>query len=59
MVRGRRWWEIGGFVAGGVLIVIGAVALWLGVDGYQTVHHELSREFIVGGSDMSPDAIRT
>jgi hypothetical protein len=41
-----------------VLVVIGAVALWLGVDGYQTVHNELKQEQIVGGSDMAPDAIR-
>ncbi len=57
-MRGRRVWEIGGFVAGGVLIVIGAVALWLGVAGYQTVGDELSREAIVGGADMTPASIR-
>jgi hypothetical protein len=57
-MRGRRVWEIGGFVAGGVLIVIGAVALWLGVAGYQTVGDELSREAIVGGADMTPASIQ-
>jgi hypothetical protein len=57
-MRGRRVWEIGGFVAGGVLIVIGAVALWLGVAGYQTVGDELGREAIVGGADMTPAAIQ-
>jgi hypothetical protein len=57
-MRGRRVWEIGGFVAGGVLIVIGAVALWLGVAGYNTVGDELSREAIVGGADMTPAAIQ-
>jgi hypothetical protein len=51
-------WEIGGFIAGAVLIVFGAVALYLGVDGYQTVRDELDKEYIVGGSDMSPDEIR-
>ncbi|MGH3084610.1 MAG: hypothetical protein ACRDNP_11265 [Gaiellaceae bacterium] len=57
-MKRRRVWEIGGFIAGAVLVVFGAVALYLGVDGYQTVHDELDKEYIVGGSDMSPDEIR-
>jgi len=51
-------WEIGGFISGAVLIVFGAVALYLGVNGYQTVHDELDKEYIVGGSDMAPDEIQ-
>jgi hypothetical protein len=51
-------WEIGGFISGAVLIVFGAVALYLGVNGYQTVRDELDKEYIVGGSDMAPDEIR-
>ena len=57
-MRGRRVWEIGGFVSGAVLIVFGAVAIFLGVNGYQTVQDELDKEYIVGGSDMSPDEIK-
>jgi hypothetical protein len=57
-MKGRRLWEIGGFIAGAVLIVFGAVAIYLGVDGYQTVKDELKKEYIVGGSDMAPDEIR-
>lgn len=57
-MKGRRMWEIGGFVAGGVLILFGAVAIFLGVDGYQTVQDELKKEYIVGGSDMTPDEIK-
>jgi hypothetical protein len=57
-MAGKRIAEIGGFIAGAVLIAIGAVTLWLGVDGYTTVHDELDKEHIVGGSDMSPDEIR-
>ena len=57
-MKGRRLWEIGGFIAGAVLIVFGAVAIFLGVNGYQTVQDELKKEYIVGGSDMSPDEIR-
>jgi hypothetical protein len=30
----------------------------LGVDGYQTVQDELKKEYIVGGSDMTPDEIK-
>ena len=54
----RRLWEIGGFISGAVLVVFGAVALYLGINGYQTVQDELNKEYIVGGSDMSPDEIR-
>jgi hypothetical protein len=57
-MKGRRVWEIGGFIAGGVLILFGAVAIFLGVDGYQTVQDELNKEYIVGGSDMTPDEIK-
>jgi hypothetical protein len=57
-MRGRRIWEIGGFISGAVLIVIGAVALYLGINGYQTVGNELKKEYIVGGSDMAPAEIQ-
>jgi hypothetical protein len=57
-MRGRRVWEIGGFISGAVLIAFGAVAIYLGADGYQTVRDELNKEYIVGGSDMSPDEIK-
>jgi hypothetical protein len=57
-MKSRRMWEIGGFIAGAVLILFGAAALYLGVNGYQTVHDELDKEYIVGGSDMAPAEIR-
>jgi hypothetical protein len=57
-MKARRVWEIGGFVSGAVLILFGAVAIVLGVNGYQTVQDELNKEYIVGGSDMSPDEIK-
>jgi hypothetical protein len=56
-MRGRRVWAIGGFVAGAVLIVFGVAALYLGATSYQLVRDELSQENIVGGQDMSPEAI--
>jgi hypothetical protein len=36
----------------------GAVALYMGINGYQTVGDELGKEFIVGGSDMAPAEIQ-
>jgi hypothetical protein len=57
-MRRTRLWEIGGFISGAVLILFGAGALYLGINGYQTVGDELSKEFIVGGSDMSPSEIQ-
>jgi hypothetical protein len=57
-MRGRRLWEIGGFISGAVLIAFGAGAIYLGIDGYQTVHDELDKEYIVGGSDMNPEEIQ-
>jgi hypothetical protein len=57
-MRGTRLWEIGGFIAGAVLILFGAGALYLGINGYQTVGDELSKEAIVGGSDMAPAEIQ-
>jgi hypothetical protein len=57
-MRGRRVWAIGGFISGAILIAFGAVALYMGIDGHQTVRDELSRENIVGGSDMAPAEIQ-
>lgn len=56
-MRGTRLWEIGGFISGAVLILFGVGALYLGINGYQTVGDELSKEQIVGGSDMAPAEI--
>jgi hypothetical protein len=57
-MKGTRLWQIGGFISGAVLILFGVGALYLGIDGYRTVHDELDKEYIVGGSDMSPEEIR-
>jgi len=53
----RRVLEIGGFVAGAVLILFGAAAIFMAIDGRSTVRDSLTAEKIVGGSDMSPAAI--
>jgi hypothetical protein len=57
-MTGTRLWEIGGFISGAVLILFGAGALYLGINGYQTVGDELSKEAIIGGSDMAPAEIQ-
>ena len=57
-MKGRRLWAIGGFISGAVLIAFGVGALVLGINGYQTVQDELKKEYIVGGSDMTPDEIK-
>ena len=54
----RKFFEIGGLVAAAVLIVFGAVAITMGVNGRHTVDKSLSNEFIVGTPDMTPSAIK-
>lgn len=53
-MTGRRFWEIGGFVAGAVLIAFGAVAIYMGVDGRNTVRDALKQEQITFGSVDDP-----
>jgi hypothetical protein len=54
----RKSFEFGGLVAAVVLIVFGAVAITMGVNGRHTVNSSLKNEYIVGGSDMTPSAIK-
>jgi hypothetical protein len=54
----RKFLEIGGFIAGALLIVFGVVAIAMGVDGRSTVRDSLKAEQIVGSPDMTPSAIR-
>jgi hypothetical protein len=53
-MKGRRIWEIGGFLAGAVLIVFGAVAIYMGVDGRNTVRDSIKQEKIFFGSADDP-----
>ena len=50
--------EIGGFIAGAVLVVFGIVAVVLAVKGNSTVNSSLRAEKIVGTPDMTPAAIK-
>ena len=53
----RRVLEIGGIVAGAILIAFGIGSLVLSVQGKSTVTDSLKQEKIVGSPDMTPDAI--
>jgi hypothetical protein len=55
-MKGKRLWEIGGFLAGAVLIVFGAVAIYMGVDGRATVRDSLKSEqvFFSTAADEDP-----
>lgn len=53
-MKGRRIWEIGGFIAGGVLILFGIAAIALGVNGYTTTRDAIKDEGITFGSADDP-----
>ena len=53
----KRILEIGGVVAGIVLIAFGVAAIVLGVNGRNTVGNELKLQQITGSPDMTPKAI--
>jgi hypothetical protein len=53
-MTGRRIWEIGGFLAGAVLIAFGAVAIFLGVNGFTTVRDSIKQEQITFGTADDP-----
>ena len=50
--------EIGGFIAGAVLVVFGVAVIVLGVNGRSTVNSSLNAEKIVGSEDMTPALIK-
>jgi len=52
----RKAFQIGGLVAGAVLVVFGIVAIVMGVNGRSTVGSELKQQQIVGSSDFAPAA---
>ena len=53
-MKGRSFWEIGGLLAGGVLILFGIVAIVMGVNGFNTTRDALKDENIVFGSADDP-----
>jgi hypothetical protein len=53
----RRLFELGGFVAGAILIAFGVVAIVMGFNGRSTVSDSLKLERITGTPDMTPALI--
>jgi hypothetical protein len=53
-MKSNRIWEIGGFLAGGVLILFGVVAIFLGVTGFTTTRDAIKDEGITFGSADDP-----
>ncbi len=53
-MKGKSYWEIGGFIAGGVLILFGIVAIFLGVNGFTTTRDAIKEENITFGSVEDP-----
>src|SRR5688572_33126679 len=50
----RRMWEIGGFIAGGLMIVFGVAAIFMGVTGFNTTRDAIQDEGIVFGTADDP-----
>jgi len=57
-MTGRRFLEIGGIVAGVLMVAFGVGALVLGVNARNTVSDELKMQQIVGTPDMNPTGIQ-
>jgi hypothetical protein len=53
----RLFLELGGFIAGAVLVAFGVAAIVMGFNGRSTVADSLTQEKIVGGADMTPALI--
>jgi hypothetical protein len=53
-MKGRGFWGIGGFLAGGVLILFGIVAIFMGVNGFNTTRDAIKGEGITFGSADDP-----
>jgi len=54
----RKVLEIGGIVAGVIMVAFGVAAIYMGFDGRSTVQSNLGNEFIVGTPDMTPAEIQ-
>jgi uncharacterized membrane protein YidH (DUF202 family) len=53
-MKSRRFWEIGGFLAGGVLILFSMATIALGVNGFMTVRDSIDQEQITFGTADDP-----
>jgi len=57
-MTGRRILEIGGIIAGTLMIAFGVGALVMSINARNTVGNEVAAEQIVGSADMNPAAIK-
>jgi hypothetical protein len=53
-MKGKRIWEIGGFLAGVVLILFGVAAIFMGATGYSTTRDAIKDEGISFGTTDDP-----
>jgi hypothetical protein len=55
----KRFWEMGGVIAGVLLVAFGIGAIGIGFTGRSEVRSNIQREAIVGSPDMTPSAIKS
>jgi hypothetical protein len=55
----KRFWEMGGVIAGVLLVAFGIGAIVIGFTGRSEVRSNIQREAIVGSPDMTPTAIKS
>jgi hypothetical protein len=54
----KRFFQMGGVIAGGLLVAFGIGAIAIGFTGRSEVRSDVKREAIVGSADMTPSAIK-
>ena len=54
----KRFFQLGGVIAGALLVLFGIGAIAIGVAGRSEVRDNIAREAIVGSPDMTPGAIK-
>jgi|SRR5579872_30365 len=54
----KRYYEMGGIVAGVILVLFGIGTIAIAIAGRSEVRSDIKREAIVGSSDMTPSAIK-
>jgi hypothetical protein len=55
----KKFFEMGGVIAGTLLVVFAIGAIAIGVGGRHEVQQNIAREAIVGSPDMTPSGIKT
>jgi len=55
----KKFFQMGGVVAGALLVMFGVGAIAMGVTGRSEVNSDVAREAIVGSPDMTPGGIKS